>query len=142
MSNTGHITTKKNLKDAQLLKDVKEIVLRRLGNKIPVKENYNIIVGFQYPWNVELWLENKNRIGFSAPYRKWSWWVRSIIENELAVKYSGWISDEGLEEKWHGEINKYPTFEDYIKECSKGREKYYLQEWKMEMKDAPKEIEQ
>lgn len=42
------------------------------------------------------------------------WWLDSAVLNEVAVRYNGTISDEGISDKWNGEPNKYDTFKSYV----------------------------
>lgn len=82
---------------------------------MPYKRNgEHFDVGFDYPWTVPLWVENVHKIEFRNGLHNWCWWVQNVIHNELAVLYNGWISDEGVSEKWRGTPNKYPTFDSYL----------------------------
>jgi hypothetical protein len=40
-------------------------------------------------------------------------WMESVIINEIAIRFDGTISDEGVEEEWKGEPGKYKTFEEF-----------------------------
>jgi hypothetical protein len=43
------------------------------------------------------------------------WWVDSIITNEIALRFDGTISDDGVGEKWKGEEGYCKEFIEYLK---------------------------
>ena len=114
MSNHGYVTSKRWFKADQIEEDLKEIVSRRFGF-IPIKRDDNgFAIGFGYPYEVEMWVENVHKLEFRNPMPQWCWWIQTVIQNELAIKYNGIISDEGVSEKWKGKANKYPTYDDWL----------------------------
>lgn len=142
MGNIGSITTRRWIKVEQLADDLKAIIASKFDGKLPIKKEFSYFtIGFEHPWCIELWLENCHRIEFRAPLPKWSWWVRCVIENELALLYNGWISDEGVSERWRGVPDKYPRFRDYMKAMSEGVPTLFAAAWRViETQHAPKEV--
>jgi hypothetical protein len=115
MGNHGFVTTKKWLTGDRLEKDLKEIIEERFQNKVPyTREDDYFEIGFNYPWKFGCWIENCHKVEFRNPNADWCWWAMAVIQNELALRYNGLISDEGVGEKWKGVANKYPTFRNYI----------------------------
>lgn len=41
------------------------------------------------------------------------WWIDSVVTNEVAVRFDGTISDEGVGNKWKGEPGKYKNFQEF-----------------------------
>lgn len=115
MANHAFVTTKKWLKADRVEEDLKEILARRFNNKIPYKRDGDTFeIGFRYPWNFPMWVENVHKLEFRHQPPDWCWWVEIVIANELALKYNGIISDEGVDEKWAGVANKYPKYDDWL----------------------------
>lgn len=42
-------------------------------------------------------------------------WTSTLIHNELAIRYNGLISDEGIPDIWEGDTSKYPTYRSWVK---------------------------
>ena len=61
-----------------------------------------------------VWYKNKKRLEFSSPHRDWAIWAQMRVRNYLAVKYNGIMSDEGIDEKWKGDITKWRTYREYL----------------------------
>jgi len=115
MANHSFVTTKKWLKADRVEQDLKEILLKRFGNKLPyTREGDYFTVGFEYPFSVPFWVENVHKLEWRNGGSDWCWWVQCILHNEFALLYNGTISDEGVGEKWKGVVNKYPTYASYI----------------------------
>jgi len=117
MANHGFVTTNKWLTQDKVKEDIEEIISRCFKNKIflVINGDNSFSIGFEYPWNITCWFENCHKVEFRNPAPDWCWWIMFVIQNELAIKYNGLISDEGTgEEKWKGIPNKYPTFKSYL----------------------------
>jgi len=41
------------------------------------------------------------------------WWIDSVVLNEVAVRFNGIISDEGISDKWPGDADYARTYQDY-----------------------------
>lgn len=116
MANHGFVTTKKWLTGDRVEKDIKEIIEERFKNKVPiVRTEDSFEIGFEYPWSFGCWVENCHKVEFRNPMPDWCWWVMAVIQNDLAIKYNGLISDEGVNGYWKGVQNKYPTFRLWVK---------------------------
>lgn len=122
MANHSFVTTRKWLKADRVEEDLKEILLKRFGNKMSyTREGDYFVVGFDWPYEVPFWVENVHKLEFRNQMPNWCWWVQNILHNEFALLYNGWVSDEAvLPERWRGTPNKYPTFYSYLKARSKG----------------------
>src|SRR5579859_4404673 len=62
-----------------------------------------------------IWLCSKKKIEHKCPLQKYMCWVADVIDNELAIKWSGKLSCEAFNEKWEGKKNKYPTFKEWVR---------------------------
>ena len=115
MANHGFVTTKKWLTGDRVEEALKDILEERFESKIPYKRTNDYFeIGFECPWVFGFWVENCHKLEFRHASPEWCWWVMCVIQNEFAIRYNGLISDEGVEEKWKGEPNKYPTFRSWI----------------------------
>lgn len=124
MSNTSWVTTRKHLTIDRLIEDTKDILaVRNLDMEVVKNPKFNeVVIEVKLPHDMRkfrFWLMNKNRIEFSHGESRgvhYLEWLFSIIQNDLCVKYSGWIRDEGLgpEETIPAYPNKHPTFASYV----------------------------
>jgi len=121
MANHSFVTTRKFLKADQVEEDLKFILNKRFAGKISyTRDGEYFEVGFEWPYHVPFWVENVHKLEFRNQVPDWCWWVQNILHNEFALLYNGWISDEGVGEKWRGIPNKYPAFHSYLKARSEG----------------------
>jgi hypothetical protein len=135
MANHGFLTTRKQLTPEQVDRDIKEIIERRLGGIIkvtfdtykdePSKDGH--WAGWQFKpkegtvkeghFEFGAWLNSRRKMEFRHPHGEWSWWAQMILQQELALKYNGTISDEGVEERWKvtpRQIKKYFHYRDWV----------------------------
>lgn len=121
MANHSFVTTRKFLKVDQVEADLQYILNKRFGNKMSfTRDGDYFLVGFEWPYQVPLWLENVHKLEFRNGGPDWCWWVQTILHNEFALLYNGWISDECCDERWRGTPDHYPTIDSYFKNRVKG----------------------
>lgn len=115
MANHSFVTTRKHYNPDKVEQDLKNILVERFSGRIPYKrDGSHFDIGFEWPYSLSMWVENRHRLEFRNPRPDWAWWVQSVIHNEFALLYNGWISDEGVKEKWRGEVGKFPTYKSYM----------------------------
>jgi hypothetical protein len=121
MGNLGFISSKSNLTIEQIYADIQDIINRRFDNKIEVELSQDYedksFITVSDPHSklfFNMWLQTNRKIEHSHG-QGFMWWIELIIDNELAVKYKGKLSDEGTGFKtWQPDIHKYPTYQDYF----------------------------
>lgn len=126
MANHGFVTVRMKLTPERVDKDIREIVKRRFKNALMVEgpslfddkktHGWMLSVKDQDNWQFSIWLSSPRKLEFRHPLgAEWLWWAQVLVmTEELAVKYHGIISDEGVGEKWKGNPLKYPTFESWL----------------------------
>jgi len=125
MANHGFVTVRTRLTPERVDKDIKEIVKRRLHDVLKVegpdlfddKKTYGWLLSVKGAddWQFSIWLSSPRKLEFRHPRGDWLWWAQVLVmTEELAVKYNGIVSDEGVSEKWKGDPAKYPTFESWL----------------------------
>lgn len=140
MSNTTWVTTRKNLTVDRVVSDLEDIIHSKGLDHLwgVAHSGYEITIFFnssQPTDDFSFWLVNKNRIEFShgqcrGAHCEYLSWVLSFIQNELSLKYNGWIRDEGLgpREVIEAVPNKYNTYQSYFEKkldhVSKGTARY------------------
>jgi hypothetical protein len=124
MGNIAFNSFRKNMSDDDFTQVLEEVVSDRFGGKVVVRtEPWEDGVG---SWVVEpredlggdhLWTHSlewyrhgQRKFGTKHPHSDWGEWILIVIQNELAVRHNGRITDEGVEGSWAGDTNKYPTF--------------------------------
>lgn len=121
MANHSFITSRKIFKQKQVIKDVEEILAKHVRKNYTIQYEGDAI--FIDVWHddkvyytaVHMWIANKNKLEFRNRFPgEFGTWIHFLIQNELALKYNGHISDEGVNETWRGEPNKYDTYKAYI----------------------------
>ena len=62
------------------------------------------------------WLQSMRHFELRhGPGSNFTWWIDSVILNEIAVRFSGMIHDDGVElETWMGQANKHDDLFEYI----------------------------
>lgn len=121
MANHGFVTTRRKLTWEKVDADIREINERRFDNILSIevekerKKNaihyYFLAPAGMHEFGFSIWLVSPHKLEFRHPHSQWGWWAQVLVyTEELAAKYNGTISDEGVEEKWKGDPKKYPTF--------------------------------
>jgi hypothetical protein len=121
---------KKNISDDQFTDLLKEVCFNRFGNKVSVIVEKNKFEGeIFYNWEIQPtdktikkpWMyswqisrQSKRKFGGKHPWSTWGFWMMCVIQNELAVKLNGKITDEGVSGSWNGDLDKYTTFKNYL----------------------------
>lgn len=139
MANHGFLTTRKQLTPEGVDRDIKEILERRFrgavtvefhdsGLKEPPKKEFAVWAGWHfkpkegllkdgYRFEFSAWLNSRRKMEFRHPPSDWAWWAQMIVQDELALKYDGTISDEGVSERWKAtpeKIKKYFHYRDWV----------------------------
>lgn len=144
MANHGYVTTRRKLTPEQVDQDIREIVKRRFKGEVEVEyeklsekptkrrsegwEFWNIWASWRFrPKSEELWkkfggefstwIMSHRKLEFRHPHGDWAWWAQMILQDELALKYGGTISDEGVSERWKVTphmIRKYRHFKNWV----------------------------
>lgn len=151
MANHGFLTTKKHLKPDIVDADIREIVSRRFNDKLIVKrdETYWTIEpkdNDDYRFEFSINTVSTRKLEFRHPPSDWAFWAQMVVHNELAVKYDGTISDEGVTEKWKmspEKLKKYFHYRDWVDsrwKSSKSSAATKLICKKFELMGVPKEL--
>lgn len=116
--NHAFASSKTNLTSEKLKRDLEEILNRRFDSLLEVRGDDFLeifIVGAKkLEWSLlELRLYSSRKIEMRKGHEEICSWVQSVIQNELAKKYGGKCSDEGLTEKWVPQI-RFNTFKEYF----------------------------
>lgn len=64
---------------------------------------------------VSFWINEDGQLEFTTPYKDFSYWMISYIQNEIALELGGYITDEAISEKIFPKPSKYDFYEDYVK---------------------------
>jgi hypothetical protein len=119
MSNHGYVTTKKHMTTDdinELFEDLNNtifkgsLVVEQAGDCWEIKTNH------KHSWGSrQCWLKSKRKFEIRHNASdEFIGWMDVVITNELACKFNGSISDDGVCQKWKGEHGKYPTFKDWV----------------------------
>lgn len=145
MANHGFVTTRRILTPEAVNEDIREIVARRLKDEVTIEfrtlsalpkktahegyESWDIWALWHFepkksptikePWHYgfEAWQMSHRKLEFRHPHGEWAWWAQMIIQEELAYKYDGTVSDEGVEERWKITpqiLRKYQHYRDWV----------------------------
>lgn len=142
MANHGFVTTRKTLTPEMVDRDIREIVERRFKNKLeikydkvsensPKKGTYDIWAGWEFhlpipskndkrDWYYDFtaWIMSPHKLEFRHPHADWAFWAQScVLQEELAYRYNGIISDEGVSERWKSSperLKKYATYRKWL----------------------------
>ena len=130
MSNHGYVTSGRIFKSDEVNSAINEINQRRFGNKLTIEhDKHGWFVGckifnkgydikkkskVKYEMGFDLWIETKRKLEFQHNIDDFVWYVESVFINELAHKYNGMISDDGVDEKWKPDLTKYKSYRQYL----------------------------
>lgn len=116
MANHSFVTTRKKLTEERLSSWTQEIIRERFGDNLSLET----AGGGCQVGGCAFWLKSSRTIEFRNPHGSFSWWVHSVIQNDLALRCDGNIRDEGTgDETWKGTPGKYPTYRDYREAMNK-----------------------
>lgn len=119
MANHGFISSKRKLDKDKVFLDLQEINNRRFGGKLEIKiedsewfihyptEHHEDTKGF---W---LWLKTSRKLEHRHAVM-WAYYLEIVFAHELATKYNGNLSDEGIGETWKPDVTKYPNYKAWI----------------------------
>jgi hypothetical protein len=71
----------------------------------------------QKDWDLkgfEIYRQSGGKFGNKYGHLDFMNFLRCKLHNCLAAEFNGYLSDEGVNEIWRGDIKKYTTFNDYI----------------------------
>lgn len=139
MGNIAFNSFPKNMSDEAFSTSLREICQERFGDLVEVRETFHNgklcswVVGpkentvgddsWRYEW--EVYRESKRKFGGKHPRSDWGSYLMAVVQNELAFRYNGRISDEGVSGTWKGDPTKYKTFVDYFRAMNKFTYKNY-----------------
>lgn len=135
MSNHGYVHTKLPMTKDDLLATIDELNKSHFNGNItlevdPDPKNSYIDAFWKGDYCRQFWLENKKK--FEISHRGGNdiaWWVGGVITNAIAIKFNGYISDDGCEGKWRPNPEKYTTYRTYLDyRYGNGWEKKYPKE--------------
>jgi len=126
------IRTEKHLIAGEVEQDLKDIIHRkfkdllRLECHISNNEICDWDIRFDQVHGFPVCLKTNEKLEFTHPNDAWSYWAQSVVEDELAIKYNGKMSDEEYPRQ---EIKPAPechaTFKKYLETTS-----HHSKEWK------------
>lgn len=129
MGNIAFNSFKRDMSDEDFTKALEDIVKDRFDERVVVQPQiYNDeicswkigarpdLVGDKWwAYNWEVFRYSKRKFGGKHPPSTWAKWVMGVLQNELAFRHNGRISDEGVSGTWAGEPEKYPkTYEEWV----------------------------
>lgn len=153
MANHGFISSKKNFKKDQVLKDLQEINDRRFAgflkienSKYGTKGSWFISYqgeGWFFPEGFNIWIRSPRMLEHRHQHG-WIYYLEIVFSSELATKYNGLLSDECCDDKWKPDVNKYPTYKKWMESQYSGLKKRNPKTWKKlidsEMDLCPEEL--
>jgi len=123
MANHGFITSKKTFKPEQVLQDLQEINDRRFKGLLTIEKSDwsklgSWFIGYQAkdwenPEGFNIWIRSPKKLEHRHS-RAWAYYLEVVFSGELAKKYNAILSDEGHEDKWKPDTEKYPTFRAWL----------------------------
>jgi hypothetical protein len=122
MANHGFISTRRNLTPEILYDALVGISRERFDGKIEIVRDTgwgwgSCSIRIADDQSCPYWLKSRRKI--ETAHKCWGslgWWIQTVFINDLAVRFDGTISDEGVREKWRGRKGKYPTFRKMLQE--------------------------
>lgn len=123
MSNHGYLTSKRNFHKDQVLKDLQEINDRRFKGMLNIEDSDcgskgSWFIGYQdegweHPEGFNIWICSPKKLEHRHS-RAWSYYLEIAFANELGIKYNAIISDDGVDETWKPDPEKYKTFKSWL----------------------------
>lgn len=90
-----------------------EINQRRFDNIYEIireGDNWQIHHELGYNFGFSCWLRTKRKVEFRPEMGDWAHWVTAVFQSEIASKFKGKCSDEGVQDIWAPDMEKFPTF--------------------------------
>lgn len=100
MSAHCYIKIEKCLIAQEIERDLKEIIHRRFKDllRLECHINENEVCDWDVRYDdthrFPVCLKTNGKLEFTHPDDAWSYWAQSVVEDELAIKYNGKMSDE------------------------------------------------
>ena len=124
MANHGFITTRKFLKTEKIDADIREFVKKHFGDLADVEGPGEGWEGVRADWQIQfkgddyssfsVWLQTQRKLEFRHPRVRLSRWAQALVQEELATRYDGMISDEGVEGRWKPDVEKLNTYRKWV----------------------------
>lgn len=114
MANHGFITSKKNFKKEQVIKDLQEINLRRFDRKLTISSDFDTEWFISHGgYGFYIWISSPRKLEHRHA-SGWLYYLELVFAEEMGKKYNAIMSDEGSDEKWKPRPEKYPTFKSWL----------------------------
>ncbi|RTK97766.1 MAG: hypothetical protein EKK64_00755 [Neisseriaceae bacterium] len=128
MANHAWVKTRKVMKPEQISDIIENLNKTKFKNLLKV--DYHLATleepGWgEHTWLVSLgkmqkvcWLETSRHFEISHGGGGGSllWWLDISITNDVALRFNGNISDDGVSGKWKGKENYFPTLKSYLED--------------------------
>lgn len=76
-------------------------------------DNWRIHHELGYNYGFSCWLRTKRKVEFRPEMGDWAHWVTAVFQAEIAAKFKGKCSDEGIPDIWVPDMGKFLTFKAY-----------------------------
>jgi hypothetical protein len=145
MSNLAFITTKKYLSSYDISSFLLDIDNKRFGRKLSIACDPNNGI-YTVDWfssdlkqsdGFDIRVVSKRKLSIKWPTHPYTVYMFIVFKHELAKMMDGVLSDESDDERHSPNPDKYPSYEEWVKL----RFASSSQEFKMELKLAPKGLE-
>ncbi len=153
MANHGFISSRKHFVKEQVILDLQEINERRFKGLLKIEDSnwgkngswfisYHIN-GQDYPVGFNIWIASKRKLEHRHS-GMWAYYLEIVFSEELGAKYNGILSDEGHNNKWKPDPNKYDSYRSWLDELyshiKKSNPNAYKKLTQFELKYAPLEL--
>jgi hypothetical protein len=130
MANSGFVTIKGgSFSKPKVYEALCEIVQRRFKGRMRVDgdakddiwnvcmkdgvlRTSDVMDAYRHEFSVEF--ASKRKLEFRHPISEWGHWAQMSVEHELAAKFGGMISDEGVGGHWKPDPKKHATYEKWL----------------------------
>lgn len=121
MANHGYVRSKRNFKEEEVFKEIQEINQRRFDGKLNIEDSDYSAKGSWFISHIvnnsvegfNIWIASPKKLEHRHT-RCWATYLEIVFSNELGKKYNGIMSDEGHDDKWQPNPEKYPSFKVWL----------------------------
>jgi hypothetical protein len=150
MSNIAFLTTRRHVKSYDIVAMLVDINYRRFGGKLAIQAHLttppywsvytpNDMDGF------DIYNPSPRKLSIKHPMMPWMDYVALVFRHELGRLTGAILSDEGVEETWLPDPDKYPTFQAWLElrhsRLYQNNPDSYLQLMQIEWKHVPSGME-
>ena len=119
MANHGYVKTKKPMTYKTVSEVLKHIREERLNNTVLITDYDDSeptweITGIDIKVPLIMWLANEYRFEIRHAPSSFAWYIDSLIINAIAVEFDGIISDDGIDDEWKGDLNRFKTYKEWM----------------------------